>query len=129
MRLFCCASYCAPMLTLYRLELVLDGLFGCAYHCLKSCPCCKHETKSPDSSLLLQVKFENGAPLKKILRDVTFGLDTIPTRLCEECSSYSDTGSVYRLVSGPDILVIHLARFTDGSDSEFAKKQCCHFVP
>ena len=67
------------------------------------------------------MKFKNGAPLENILHKVTFGRDTIPNRLCEACSSYSDTGSVCQLVSAPDILVIHLARFTNVNDSEFRK--------
>ena len=105
------------MLRLYRLEFALDGFFRCGCHFLKTCPCCRNGTISPDSSLLLQVKCKNGAPLEKIFRDVTFGPDMIPNRRCDACSSSSDTESICQLVSEPDILVIHLARFTDGSGS------------
>ena len=121
MRLSYCASYCAPMLTLYRLGSVLDGFFRCGYSFLKICPHCSHETESADSSLLLQVKFKSEAPLENILGNITFGSDTIPNRRCDACSSSSDTDSICQLVSGPDILVIQLARFTGGSDSESRK--------
>ena len=111
----------ATVLKLYRLEWILDGFFRCDCSVLKICPHCSHETESPDASLLLQVKFKEGASLENILHNVTFGVDKIPNRLCEACSSHSDTDSVCQLVLGPDILVINLARFTDGSVSESRK--------
>ena len=111
----------ATVLKLYRLEWVLDGFFRCDCSFLKLCPDCSHETESPDASLLLQVKFEEGAPLEDILHNVTFGVDKIPNRLCEACSSHSDTDGVCQLVLGPDILVIHLARFTNMSGSGCSK--------
>ena len=109
------------MLKLYRLETVLNGFFRCDCSFLKVCPHCSHETESLDASLLLQVKFKEAAPLENILHDVTFGVDKIPDRLCEACSSHSDTDGVCQLVLEPDILVIHLARFTNMSGSGFRK--------
>ena len=118
MRLFYCASYCAPMLTVYRLKSVLNEFFRCEYYSLKTCPSCNCKTESAESSLLLQVNFNSGAPLEHILRNVNFGLDMKPNRLCEACSIHSDTDSVCRLASRPDILVIHLARINmSGSGS------------
>ena len=70
---------------------------------------------------MLQVKFNNRASLEEILRHVTFGHDTIPNRLCEACSSYSDTDCICQLVLEPDILVLHLARFTNMSGSVYKK--------
>ena len=65
------------------------------------------------------MNFEDAASLEDILHKVTFGPTIYPGRHCDKCNRCLDSRNVARLVTGPDILVILLVRFTnwDGSGS------------
>lgn len=107
-----------PILSIFR---VIDALFEFAIINAKTCPNCGNEESTVGSNTILHVNFENGAPLENILHDITFGPSILKDRGCEVCYRHLDTREVPRLVTGPDILVMHLARFTDWDESTSRK--------
>ena len=116
-----CASSCVPVLTIIRIGLVIDRLFEFDIINVKTCPDCKNEAYTLESNISLTVCFEHGAALEDILRETTFGPSTYPDRNCEVCNKKLDTLNIPQLVTGPDILVMQLARFNNQDQVGYVK--------
>ena len=91
---------------------MIDELFKFDITNRKTCPDCDHEGNTEESNTSLLVSFEQRAPLEDMLRDTNFAPSTYPDRHCNVCDKYLDTPNVPRLVTGPDVLVMQLVRFT-----------------
>ena len=120
--LFCASSY-VSMLRILRIGPVIDALFKFDIINTRICPNCGNKVGKVESNTSLHVQFEDGAPLEDILRSVTFGPSIYSDRRCEVCYTYMNTPNVPQLATGPDILVMQLARFTNWGESESGKNE------
>lgn len=86
-----------------------------------TCPRCQHKSQNTENNLILGVRFEEGAPLHKLLRTNTFAGNSIQGRKCDSCHSTNDTFQKVRLGRCPEILVVQLLRFRANGTKKSAK--------
>lgn len=90
----------------------IRGLFEFDITASLTCPHCLDVTSQTNPQYNLDIHVNTGGLLTNILRRVTFSGSTIHGRHCANCNRTGNSSQPYRLVKGPDVLVINLLRFT-----------------
>ncbi|MCJ1457802.1 hypothetical protein MMC28_008171 [Mycoblastus sanguinarius] len=104
-------------------ERILKGLLGYETVNRLTCPNCDDVTDHRCSYYSLDVHLKRGRPLEQILREKTFGKSVAPGRRCSRCRTTSDTEQYERMITAPEVLVIHLLRFEPTQRRQYSRKQ------
>jgi len=85
-----------------------------------TCPKCQHTSQGRETNYILGVRFEEAAPLHKILQTKTFAKNILYGRNCDKCHTTADTSQTVRLLRSPDILVLQFLRFRSTGTKKMA---------
>ena len=91
----------------------VKGLFEFDLTASLKCPRCKDITSQTNPQYNLDIHVNIGDHLSNILRETTFRGSVIHGRRCSRCKNTSNVRQPYRLVNGPEILILNMLRFTN----------------
>jgi len=95
------------------IEPTIRGLLGFHTSTAITCPSCNHVTSQTTTDYNLAIHINNGGPLTNILRHTTFAPNIIHGRHCDMCDHTGTVPQLTQLLTGPDVLVMDLLRFTN----------------